>query len=130
VLADVDHFKAINDGHSHQTGDEVLRRIGALLRDAVREGDIAARYGGEEFLLLLNEVNADQVTEICERLRMLIATAPWPQDRGVLKVTVSMGGALRRPGESASSLLARADDGLYAAKASGRNRVVIDHQTT
>jgi diguanylate cyclase (GGDEF)-like protein len=130
VLADVDHFKAINDGHSHQTGDEVLRRIGALLRDAVREGDIAARYGGEEFLLLLNEVNADQVTEICERLRMVIATAPWPQDRGALTVTVSMGGALRRPGESASSLLARADDGLYAAKASGRNRVVIDHQTT
>jgi diguanylate cyclase (GGDEF)-like protein len=129
VLADVDRFKTINDGYSHQTGDAVLRRIGALLRDAVREGDIAARYGGEEFLLLLNEVDADQVTQICERLRMAIATEPWPQDRGALTVTVSIGGALRRPGESASSLVARADAGLYAAKASGRNRVVIDSRT-
>ena len=127
VLADIDRFKAINDVHSHQTGDEVLRRVGAVIRNAVRDGDVAARYGGEEFLLLLDDVDARKAADICERLRSAIAAETWHRSQGDLTVTISIGVALRRVGESAASLLARADACLYAAKASGRNRVVIEH---
>lgn len=126
VMVDIDGFKTINDRHSHQAGDEVLRRIGALMRHAIRDGDLAARFGGEEFMLLLDDVDAGTATEICERLRAVIAGQRWDQIIGDTAVTISLGVALRREGEDAAGLVARADACLYAAKAEGRNRVVID----
>ncbi|MFN9677861.1 MAG: GGDEF domain-containing protein, partial [Betaproteobacteria bacterium] len=126
VLADIDHFKRINDRYSHLVGDEVLRRVGALMREVVRDGDVAARYGGEEFALLLDRVDGRQAVEVCERLRTSIATQPWEQIVGGLAVTISLGVAMRQAGENGEALLGRADGCLYAAKAAGRDRVVAD----
>ncbi len=100
VLADIDHFKRINDRYSHLVGDEVLRRVGALMREVVRDGDVAARYGGEEFALLLDRVDGRQAVEVCERLRTRIATQPWEQIVGGLAVTISLGVAMRQAGDS------------------------------
>ena len=126
VLADIDHFKRINDRYSHLVGDEVLRRVGALMREVVRDGDIAARYGGEEFALLLDRVDGRQAVEVCERLRTRIAAQPWEQIVGGLAVTISLGVAMRQAGDSGEALLGRADGCLYAAKAAGRDRVVAE----
>jgi diguanylate cyclase (GGDEF)-like protein len=126
VLADIDHFKRINDRYSHLVGDEVLRRVGALMREVVRDGDVAARYGGEEFALLLDRVDGRQAVEVCERLRTRIATQPWGEIVGGLAVTISLGVAMRRAGDSGEALLGRADGCLYAAKAAGRDRVVAE----
>jgi diguanylate cyclase (GGDEF)-like protein len=126
VLADIDHFKRINDRYSHLVGDEVLRRVGALVREVVRDGDVAARYGGEEFALLLDRVDGRQAVEVSERLRQVIAAQPWEQIVGGLAVTISLGVAMRRAGDSAEALLGRADGCLYAAKAAGRDRVVAE----
>ncbi|MFN7433922.1 MAG: diguanylate cyclase [Betaproteobacteria bacterium] len=124
VLADIDHFKRINDRYSHLVGDEVLRRVGALMREVVRDGDVAARYGGEEFALLLDRVDGRQAVEVCERLRTSIAAQPWGEIVGGLAVTISLGVAMRQAGDSGEALLGRADGCLYAAKAAGRDRVV------
>jgi len=126
VLADIDHFKRINDRYSHLVGDEVLRRVGALMREVVRDGDVAARYGGEEFALLLDRVDGRQAVEVCERLRTRIATQPWGEIVDGLAVTISLGVAMRQAGDSGEALLGRADGCLYAAKAAGRDRVVAD----
>jgi diguanylate cyclase (GGDEF)-like protein len=126
VLADIDHFKRINDRYSHLVGDEVLRRVGALMREVVRDGDVAARYGGEEFALLLDRVDGRQAVEVCERLRQVIAAQPWEQIVGGLAVTISLGVVMRRAGDSGEALLGRADGCLYAAKAAGRDRVVAE----
>jgi diguanylate cyclase (GGDEF)-like protein len=101
ALADVDHFKAVNDRHSHLVGDEVLRRLGSLLRSGVRDLDFAARIGGEEFALLFVGVDADCALAACERLRELVATQDWAALAPGLHVTLSMGLALVRPGEMA-----------------------------
>jgi diguanylate cyclase (GGDEF)-like protein len=126
VLADIDHFKRINDRYSHLVGDEVLRRVGALMREVVRDGDVAARYGGEEFALLLDRVDGRQAVEVCERLRTSIAAQPWGEIVGGLAVTISLGVAMRQAGDSGEALLGRADGCLYAAKAAGRDRVVAE----
>ena len=126
VLADIDHFKRINDRYSHLVGDEVLRRVGALMREVVRDGDVAARYGGEEFALLLDRVDGRQAVEVCERLRTRIAAQPWEQIVGGLAVTISLGVAMRQAGDRGEALLGRADGCLYAAKAAGRDRVVAE----
>lgn len=125
VLADIDHFKRINDRYSHLVGDEVLRRVGALIRQALRNGDVAARYGGEEFALLLDRLEERQAVEVCERLRSTIAAQPWGQIADGLAVTISLGVAMRRAGDSSEALLGRADRCLYAAKAAGRDRVAV-----
>ncbi len=121
ALADVDHFKAVNDRHSHLVGDEVLRRLGSLLRSGVRDLDFAARIGGEEFALLFVGVDADCALAACERLRELVATQDWAALAPGLHVTLSMGLALVRPGEDGAAVMARADQALYGAKAAGRN---------
>lgn len=125
ALADVDHFKAVNDHHSHLVGDEVLRRLGALLHGGVRELDFAARIGGEEFALLYVGVDAACALAACERLREMIASQDWAALAPGLRVTMSVGLAVPRPGEDGSAVLARADRALYAAKAAGRDRALF-----
>lgn len=125
VLADVDHFKAVNDRHSHLVGDEVLRHMGCLLRSGVPELDFAARIGGEEFALLFVGVDAGCALASCERLRELVAAQDWAAMSPGLRVTLSMGLAKVRPGEDGAAVLTRADQALYGAKAAGRNRALI-----
>ncbi len=132
ALLDVDHFKRINDLHSHLAGDEVLRRIGRLLAATCRRDDVAARYGGEEFALVLADVDAAAAREICERVRAAVEREPWPQVSPGLAVRVSIGCVCvpaRGDLPEAPALLVQADRRLYAAKAGGRNRVVSEDST-
>ncbi|MBS0193219.1 MAG: GGDEF domain-containing protein [Proteobacteria bacterium] len=119
AMADVDHFKAYNDGHGHQAGDELLRRVARLLADGVRGDTLVARYGGEEFAIVAPDCDLPTMREVAERLRTQVETA-------ALGVTISIGICACDPAspESADALLARADAALYRAKEEGRNRVV------
>jgi len=126
ALADIDHFKAINDRHSHLVGDDVLRRLGQVLRGGVRDLDFAARFGGEEFALLFVDIDAPRSHAACERLQELVRAQPWKALAPDLQVSISIGLVMIRSGEDATAALARADRALYLAKSLGRNRVVAD----
>ena len=124
ALVDVDHFKRVNDGHSHAVGDLVLSRLAGLLTDAVAKSGLTARMGGEEFLVVLTAENAlDQY----EALRKRVEDYPWSMVAPALAVTISIGATRLRPGRmTQAALLGQADRHLYAAKTAGRNRVVFD----
>lgn len=120
LLLDLDHFKTVNDQRGHDTGDEVLRRVGATLLEAVRAGDSVCRYGGEEFAVILPDTSVDQACVLGERIRAAVAQL----DVAGLRITVSIGVSGSPPLESdPRRLVATADQHLYAAKRAGRNRV-------
>ena len=121
MVGDLDHFKQINDRHSHAVGDEVLRRVGALLRKHTRKSDIVARYGGEEFIIAFPETPLTQAAARCEHLRRLIEEAPWHEVHPDLRVTMSMGLSDNLDVGSVERMLDLADGLLYAAKHAGRN---------
>jgi diguanylate cyclase (GGDEF)-like protein len=124
VLLDVDHFKQINDQRGHPMGDEVLRRIGALLKSKIRTNDLAARIGGEEFALTLPGTNRAGGVALAEKLRVLIADEPFRHEGKPFEVTASFGVAeYTRTMVNAESLIKLADERLYEAKRGGRNRV-------
>jgi diguanylate cyclase (GGDEF)-like protein len=123
ALADLDHFKRVNDRYSHQIGDEALRQLGALMRECLRTGDVAARYGGEEFVVLVDGADRGVAAEVCERLRQAVERHSWRLIHPNLRISVSIGATVALPGDSITSLLSRADALLYAAKTNGRNRV-------
>lgn len=127
LITDIDHFKAINDRHGHEGGDDVLREFARRLRGAVRGADFACRYGGEEFVVVMPDTTQGVAAQIAERLRDAIAACPFALSAtgAETEVTTSVGVAtLEAAGEDASSLLRRADQALYQAKHAGRNRVV------
>ncbi|HLJ30483.1 MAG TPA: diguanylate cyclase [Candidatus Angelobacter sp.] len=121
ILADVDHFKAINDTYGHNTGDEVLHEIAARMRSSLRSYDFLGRYGGEEFLIIAPGCEAKDTLEIAERLRQSVANHPLRIVDVNIKVTVSLGASIASPQENVSALLKRADLALYSAKEDGRN---------
>lgn len=119
VIFDIDHFKQVNDEQGHLTGDRVLRTFAALLSDSIRETDVVARYGGEEFVIIMPQTELENAAAFCERLRAMV-------ERNAIvdiKVTVSGGVATAHDGDDVQGLLNRADEALYHAKESGRNRV-------
>ncbi len=124
LIVDLDHFKVINDRLGHLVGDEVLRAVAAVLRDAVRPPMFVGRMGGEEFLLVLPDAMAEAARHVAERVRAAVAqldVSRWP---GSGALSVSIGMTVARPGaDTVSDVLRRADEALYAAKAAGRNRV-------
>jgi diguanylate cyclase (GGDEF)-like protein len=129
VMADVDHFKRVNDLHGHAAGDRVLRAVAALFGEGLRGHDAVARWGGEEFLLLLPETEAAAASEVAERLRAaaearLGAAAGIGGASGGERVTVTFGVAAFERGMRVVDCLNRADEALYAGKEQGRNRVV------
>lgn len=126
IMIDVDHFKSFNDTYGHETGDEVLRVLGNLLRDFFRESDIVCRYGGEEFIAILPEINLGQCLAKAEQLRSIVENTGYVQHLGeTLYITISLGVALYPlHGDKIRTVLGLADDALYQAKAQGRNRVV------
>ena len=122
LMIDLDHFKAVNDQHGHQAGDEVLRGVAEAVRESLRQHDIPGRYGGEEFGVLLPGSDAASAEAIAERIRRKIE---WASFAGELKVTASIGcAAIHANDLSPASLIARADRALYEAKAAGRNRAM------
>ncbi|MCB1002685.1 MAG: sensor domain-containing diguanylate cyclase [Acidimicrobiales bacterium] len=126
VLVDLDHFKAVNDTHGHQTGDEVLRQVGAGLEQLVRREDVAARYGGEEFVVLLPGVDAAGGVAFAERVRSGLREAV-----DAVALTVSAGVASYPENAlDVDALVGRADAALYAAKRGGRDRVVASDVST
>lgn len=129
VMTDIDHFKRFNDTHGHQTGDHVLRFVGTMLTNSVKEQDLSARYGGEEFAIVLRRTELAEATMIAERIRAAIEAKRLRKKHSgedIGSITISMGVAQFRPGEPLNSFIKRADDGLYHAKHLGRNRVVAE----
>jgi diguanylate cyclase (GGDEF)-like protein len=124
VFADLDEFKAVNDRHGHPCGDLVLRAFADVLRETVREADVAGRWGGEEFLLLLPGTELDGGVQLAERVRAGIEERTVRGTDGTrVSVTCSFGAASYPAAEGAEDLLAAADDALYEAKRGGKNRV-------
>lgn len=128
LMADLDHFKCVNDRYGHAAGDVVLAAASDVIAAELRASDIGARYGGEEFLVLLPEAGWEAALHVAERIREGIAALHIPVRDSVIRVTVSIGVAELRPGEDIDSLVRRADAALYRAKASGRDRCVVDAQ--
>jgi diguanylate cyclase (GGDEF)-like protein len=133
LFMDVDHFKAVNDQHGHQLGDQVLREIAGLIREQLRASDVLGRYGGEEFSALLVNANSESALEIAERIRSVIEKQSFPiSEDQTMSVTISIGVATLST-ESADieseklseDLVERADQAVYQAKHNGRNLVVL-----
>lgn len=130
ALVDVDHFKAYNDGYGHQKGDQCLRQVAQGLNMALRRpGEFVARYGGEEFALVLPFTDIDEAGRfgpwLCEQVRQLSITHEFSDTSGIITVSVGLASCLPSPTCSVETLLGRADEALYKAKANGRNRSVI-----
>jgi len=124
LMIDIDHFKYINDQYGHDAGDLVLKRLGSLLKVAVRSTDMAARLGGEEFCIVLPETNRTQASNLAEKIRHDIETETFRTQHGNIDVKVSIGVAERLDEEPIAQWLKRADTALYQAKGNGRNQVV------
>jgi diguanylate cyclase (GGDEF)-like protein len=124
LFADLDHFKSINDTLGHPAGDEVLKQVAACLQASLRASDHIARYGGEEFAMILPETGTEGILLAAERLRRAVAALHIETGAGLARVTLSLGAVAVTPGEACTpaELVKRADDALYQAKASGRNR--------
>ncbi len=127
IMADIDHFKRINDTCGHQQGDVVLKAVAEALTDELREYDLAARFGGEEFALLLPGTELPQATAAAERIRKRVARLKFEGCLKEIGLTISLGVAAgpRQDIREIDDLVRLADDALYAAKREGRNRVVI-----
>ena len=127
LLFDIDHFKSLNDSYGHQVGDQVLRLVAGILKQTVREDDLAARYGGEEMMIVLPGAPLSAAIAVGERIRTALAGRTLRRrstGEALCTVTTSVGAAQFRPGESSEALVARCDAALYAAKAAGRNRTI------
>nr|WP_099743666.1 GGDEF domain-containing protein [Acidovorax sp. 62] len=125
---DIDHFKVVNDTHGHGKGDLVLRAFADTVRHSVRDTDVLARWGGEEFVLMLCDTPAEEALALLERVRLAVQAmrVPLPQGGDPIAITVSIGLARHPPADTLAHTLERADQALYAAKAQGRNRVVLE----
>jgi two-component system cell cycle response regulator len=127
LMIDIDHFKLINDSHGHDVGDEVLREFATRLASVVRAIDLPCRYGGEEFTVIMPGASIEAAERVAERIRLHVAGAPFRVAGGetLLSVTISIGvAACTGEGDTPEGLIKRADEAVYEAKASGRNRVI------
>jgi two-component system cell cycle response regulator len=129
LVMDIDHFKAINDTHGHDSGDEVLKEFASRIGANVRGVDLACRYGGEEFVIVMPDTDVKVACTVAERLRQNVENKPFPLSRVSegIRVTVSIGIASSTSSEDSSEeILHRADQALYRAKREGRNRVITE----
>ncbi len=122
IMLDIDYFKTINDRFGHPFGDEALRRLVSVCEATVRTTDIVTRYGGEEFCVILPETGIDEAIAFAERLRAAVAASSVEAFGLTASMTISLGVSARRDDDEGLAILDRADKGLYAAKAAGRDR--------
>lgn len=126
VSLDLDHFKRVNDAHGHAVGDDVLKAVAEALRRNLRGEDVLARIGGEEFAILMPETDGAEAARVAERHRANIAAMSVPAPKGPIRITCSFGVAEGEPDDPGpETVMLRADEALYEAKRTGRNRVVI-----
>jgi diguanylate cyclase (GGDEF)-like protein len=127
AILDIDHFKKVNDNYGHDTGDRVIKQVAKVLHDSCALGNaITARFGGEEFVLLFDNVETAEVQERCESIRQAVAELVIPYEQSSLSVTASIGAAMIQASEGMDNNLNAADQMLYMAKNSGRNRLIYD----
>jgi diguanylate cyclase (GGDEF)-like protein len=127
IMVDIDQFKRINDTFGHQAGDEVLARVAHMAAAQRRSGDIVARYGGEEFILMLPETTVEHALLVAEQLRAAVAADGLDTPAGRATCTISAGVAgIGAANQTLEQLIRQADQALYAAKAQGRNRVMLE----
>ncbi len=127
LMADIDHFKRFNDIHGHLVGDQVLRLVARTLVENLKGRDVIARYGGEEFVIIMPETRLEDAEVVANHLRNSLATKKVTKrgtNESLGTVTISIGAAEYVSGEDAESLISRADEAMYEAKQTGRNRVV------
>ena len=127
ISVDIDHFKRVNDTFGHDVGDETLRSVAGLMKQNSRPSDLLCRVGGEEFVLLLPDSSIAAAVDIAERLRLSIASTAL---EAVGHITVSLGVALWRAGDSMDDVFQKADQLLYRAKQQGRNQVVAEQESS
>jgi diguanylate cyclase (GGDEF)-like protein len=127
IMLDIDHFKMVNDTYGHEAGDEVLKNIAALLQEYSRKSDIACRFGGEEFILILPETTLEVAIQRAETLRQAVMTRDVSVGKVEIKnLSISLGVAsFPQHAQSIKEIMAEADQALYKAKATGRNRVMV-----
>lgn len=125
LMLDIDHFKHINDTYGHSAGDEVLKAVAASIKNQLRNVDMVFRFGGEEFMILLSNTSREAAAMVGERLRFATQAQDYEAEGKMIELTVSIGCSTLLPGESAESLLRRADSALYVAKREGRNRLAM-----
>lgn len=129
LLLDIDYFKKINDEHGHPTGDAVIKSVGGVIKQCVRDNDLVARYGGEEFAVVLPGTAPTSAEIVAARIRITVAARQFVKrqtGRSLGRVTISIGGSGREAGESWSTVVDRADDALYRSKRNGRDQVNFD----
>jgi diguanylate cyclase (GGDEF)-like protein len=126
IMLDIDKFKAVNDTHGHLAGDALLKGLAMCLQECIRSSDIVFRYGGEEFAIVLSNTDLPGAQLLAERIRRAVELREFRLERLAIKITVSVGVAQLGPKDDMPILIERADRALYAAKAQGRNRVVIE----
>jgi diguanylate cyclase (GGDEF)-like protein len=125
LMLDIDHFKKINDSYGHGVGDSMLKAVAASIKRQLRNVDMVFRYGGEEFLILLSNTSRESAAMVGERLRYAVQAEDYLAEGNAIELTVSLGCSTLLAGESADSLLRRADSALYVAKREGRNRLAM-----
>ncbi|MFH1958360.1 MAG: GGDEF domain-containing protein [bacterium] len=125
LFMDIDDFKKVNDKYGHGIGDKILKMAAKTLSNGVRPFDIVCRWGGEEFIAIIVNVNKKQLYSAAERLRALVEQSFLSIGQDVIRVTVSIGGARVRPGDTIDALVKRADKLMYRSKAAGKNRVSV-----
>ncbi|KGU83323.1 GGDEF domain-containing protein [Pseudomonas mediterranea] len=126
VMFDIDHFKRVNDTYGHQAGDKVIEQVARLVREHVRDSDVAGRYGGEEFGVVLSDTDKAGARMFAERLRKAVEEMDVAYGDVVIRFTISLGVAdLSQPSNSHADLIAWADEALYTSKKTGRNRVTV-----
>jgi diguanylate cyclase (GGDEF)-like protein len=133
IMLDIDHFKNINDNYGHPSGDMVLRHVSDILKVSVRKSDFLGRYGGEEFVIILPETGPDDALQVAEKIRRKVESSPIKINAEVtLNITLSAGVSGSNAAKQSillQDILKWADDALYQAKRSGRNRVATAQST-
>nr|WP_239031191.1 GGDEF domain-containing protein [Pseudoalteromonas sp. MMG024] len=125
VVADIDHFKAINDNYGHSAGDKTLQVVARALKKAIRVTDFIARFGGEEFVLIMPHSKLEQISVPLEKLRRSVKAIPFKFKQKAVTITISFGATQLKEGDSMQEAFDRADEALYQAKNSGRDRIVL-----
>jgi diguanylate cyclase (GGDEF)-like protein len=123
AVLDMDHFKEINDAHGHLAGDDVLRRVGEIIRAVIRGEDLAVRFGGEELAVFVHCADLAEAIDVAERIRRSVEQFEFHGKSGTMRVTLSGGVAYHAAGETLDALFSRADKKLYEAKDGGRNQI-------